>query len=72
MSLQSPIYWAVSASVDPEVDYCKVVRTIIDGKRGHKHDRHISRSGGTTGEADQWSADGSEGHEFWLKKVRAK
>ncbi len=63
----------LGADVDLEVGYCKsLAHIIIDGKRGHKHDRHINRSMELLVKLINGQPVEQKGMGSWLKKVRAK
>ncbi|NUW72648.1 P-loop NTPase [Vibrio mediterranei] len=63
----------LGADIDLEVAYCKSLsHIIIDGKRGHKHDRHISRSIEQLVKLINGQPVDTKGMGSWLKKVRAK
>ncbi len=63
----------LGADVDLEVAYCKSLsHIIIDGKRGHKHDRHVSRSMELLVKLINGQPVDQKGMGSWLKKVRAK
>ncbi|EGQ7765743.1 chromosome partitioning protein ParA [Vibrio parahaemolyticus] len=63
----------LGADVDLEVGYCKsLAHIIIDGKRGHNHDRHINRSMELLVKLINGQPVEQKGMGSWLKKVRAK
>lgn len=63
----------LGADVDLEVGYCKSLsHIIIDGKRGHKHDRHINRSMELLVKLINGQPVDQKGMGSWLKRVRAK
>ncbi|NOI95476.1 MULTISPECIES: chromosome partitioning protein ParA [Vibrio] len=63
----------LGANVDLEVDYCKsLAHIIIDGKRAHKHDRHVSRSMEQLVKLINGQPIDQKAMNSWLKKVRVK
>ena len=63
----------LGANVDLEIDYCKsLAHIIIDGKRGHKHDRHISRSMEQLVKLINGQPIDQKTMNSWLRKVRVK
>ena len=63
----------LGVSVDLEFDYCKsLAHIIIDGKRGHKHDRNISHSTEQLVKLINGQPIDQKAMNSWLKKVRVK
>ena len=63
----------LGVSVDLEFDYCKsLAHIIIDGKRGHKHDRNISHSMEQLVKLINGQPIDQKAMNSWLKKVRVK
>ncbi|MGF1745425.1 AAA family ATPase [Vibrio minamisatsumaniensis] len=72
--LQKPdIIKYLGSKVDLEINYCKSLsHIVIDGKRGHKHDRQIGRSMDLLVKSINGLPVDQKGMGSWLKKVRVK